>query len=240
MKYLLLAMALCLFSTKPYADMERHADIQQFLQECRQEADTPFIKSSSQSDYYTVGKTDGLYHVKTDIQLRYPSYFTSEEFTRASLILEEIRRWIQEYYKTYGLYLDIRFEHAPFDRASNNPHPTPAEQSFVVYIRRNTGSHMKELFWGVNPDWDINDYAKVIAHEFSHLLSLKDEYLVASGAQTQEEEASYEEDSLMKNTDSPNPKLYLRHIKKILAPLCNEIPVAHVAQESVTGLPLRH
>ena len=233
MKQILLTLALSIISANLYADVESYSAIQQYLTECRQESNIPYVKSSSHSGYYYVGKTNGLYTVKVDVQLRYPSYFSHQEFVQARQIFEAVKDWIRHYYTAYGLYLEIHFEHAQYDRSSSNPHPTPKLQSFVVYVRNHTGSHMKELFWGVNPDWAINDQAKVIAHEFSHLLRLNDEYLRATGAQTPEEEAGYEDDSLMKNIDSPNPRLYLRHIKKILEPICQPASTI-VAQESMT------
>lgn len=234
MKHLLIIVLLSLLSASLYAGNGHDREIENFLDTCRQELNTPFVKSPSYAEYYTVGKTNGVYILDIDIQLRYPSHFSTDEFVQASQLFEDVKEWIKQYYKNYGLYLDIHFEHAHFNRALSNPHPTPQEKSFVVYVRRHTGSHMKELFWGVNQDWDINERAKVIAHELSHLLLLKDEYLSATGAQTHEEEASYENDSLMKNADHPNPKLYLRHFQKILSPLCQPRNTI-LAQDSVSN-----
>lgn len=239
MKRLFITVVLSILPACLYAGTGHNKEIDEFLKTCRHELNTPFVKSPNHSEYYYVGKINGTYVVEIDIQLRYPSSFSHQEFIQAGQIFEDVKVWITEYYQNYGLYLNIHFEHAHFNHALSNPHPTPQEQSFVVYIRRHTGSHMKELFWGVNQDWNVSERAKVIAHEFSHLLLLKDEYFTAIGAQSPEEEASYEDDSLMKNVDHPNPKLYLRHFQQILAPLCRPENTL-MAQESVTDFDYSH
>ena len=94
---------------------------------------------------------------------------------------------------------------------------------------------MKNTYWGVNRDWEFSERAKIITHEFSHLLQLKDEYLSKIGAKTQIEVALYEDDSLMKNVDHPNPRLYARHLKQIFSPLCEEPGLLRMALESISS-----
>lgn len=228
-------LVLLMSVTYPAAQSADLDVITQLLQTCRVESSTAPAKSAGRSGYYRIAKTDGRYHIQVDIQLRYPYDYSPQQQLRAVQVFEASKDWIASFYRQYGIEIDIRFEHAPFNPALSNPHPTPREQSFVVYVRPHTGSHMKELYWGVNPEWDSGRQARLIAHEFSHLLQLKDEYLVASGAHSAEEEAGYEDDSLMKNAEHPDPKLYPRHIRKILAPLC-QAGATMVAQESTTDL----
>ena len=245
MKYLFITVVLTAFPAGLYAGVENNSQIEQFLNTCRHELNTPFVNSRSgnsqdtasrpPSESYFIGKINGTYVIEISVQLRYPSNLSRAESIEAEKILEEVKTWITQYYRNYGLKLNIHFEHAHYNPAINNPHPTPREQSFVVYLRRHTGSHMKELFWGVNQDWNISERAKVIAHEFSHLLQLKDEYYTTMGAKSPEEESSYENDSLMRNVDHPNPKLYLRHVKQILSPLCPPTRTL-IVQKSVSDL----
>jgi hypothetical protein len=237
MKYLLATLALCCMSTNITADLGPYSDIERFLQNCHHEPDLPLTRSASHSGYFYVGKSHGHYTLNIDIQLRYPAHFSQQEFMQARQIFEQVKTWITQYYADYGILLDIDFDHARYNPSASNPHPTPPAQSFVVYVRNRTGSHMKELYWGVNPQLPIDRQATVIAHEFSHLLRLKDEYFAVSGARTLQEEAGYEDDSLMKNVDHPRPRLYLRHIKKILGPLCRPTE-AIIAQESMRNYSL--
>lgn len=250
MKHLFITVVLSIFPAGLYAGTGNDNQIEQFLNTCRHELNASFVnsqgvnsqgvKSRTPSESYLVGKVNGSYIVEINVQLRYPSNLSHAESIEAEQIFEEVKQWITQYYKNYGLKLNIHFEHAHFNRALSNPHPTPQEQSFVVYIRRNTGHHMKEIYWGLNRDWDFYERAKIIAHEFSHLLLLKDEYFTAIGAQTPQEEASYQNDSLMKNVDHPNPKLYLRHFKQILSPLCQQPLIAQSAQGSRTNFYYPH
>lgn len=220
MKQLFIVMVFSLLPACVYAGSDPRQAIDDYLEQCRSERSTPFIQPNRSAGSYSVGKRNGDYIVRIGIQLRYAAYFKPDELREARQILEQAKTWIMDYYKSYGLLLDIHLEHAAFDRFASNPHPMPQKHSHVVYIRRHTGSHMKKSYWGVNRDWENDTRARIIAHEFSHLLQLKDEYLTALGAQSREEAASYEDDSLMKNVDHPHPRLYLRHVKKIVSPLC--------------------
>lgn len=211
--------------------------IVQFLKACRAEQNIPPLTTHHDTHAYSVSKHNGNYVIGINIQLRYAAYFSDQELEQAEKILEQVKTWITRYYKAYGLHMDIHLEHAHFNRASSNPHPMPQTHGHVIYIRRDTGHHMKKTYWGINRDWDFEQRARLIAHEFSHLLQLKDEYLTTIGAQSRQEEAGYEDDSLMKNAGHPEPKLYLRHIQQILSPLCRPAKVL-VAQESATDLPL--
>ncbi|MCB0341136.1 MAG: hypothetical protein H6626_05175 [Pseudobdellovibrionaceae bacterium] len=187
---------------------------------CPTDPNIPFTRSGESGEAYELGRQDGIWVIRATVQLRYSHYFSAEELEEARGIMEQTRQWIQDYYAPYGFDLQITFDHAYFDGSSRNSYNTPKKDSFVVYIRRNTGYHMKSVYWGVNRDFDFVERAVLITHEFSHLLGLKDEYQSAIGAASPEEEASYENDSLMKNTDHPQPKLYPRHMKTILRPIC--------------------
>jgi hypothetical protein len=228
-------MVLAIIPLQVYAGEHEREDIARYLQDCRTERSTPFIQPVQQPESYTVGKHDGHYVIGINVQLRYAAYFSVDELAEARQIMERVKTWIADYYHHYGLHLNIHFEHAAYNPRASNPHPMPEKPSHVVYIRRDTGSHMKKTYWGVNREWDDDARARIITHEFSHLLNLKDEYLTLMGAQSIKEEAHFEDDSLMKNVDHPHPRLYLRHIQQIVAPLCQPSGVM-VAQDSASGM----
>lgn len=119
---------------------------------------------------------------------------------------------VEEYYKSQGLNITIK---ATFDtEMSYMPLPVP-NNAYLIYLRPNRGIYMNAMRWGVNFDWDVNLRSKIYAHELTHLFEILDEY---EGASLLSEIG--EENSLMRNWDHEKGRLFPRHIKQILSPLC--------------------
>ena len=162
-----------------------------------------------------------MIHIDLSVQLRYQHYFSPDELALAMELIEETRSHIEQFYATQGLRLHLTFYHAPYDSTSLAGHPQPPERSHVVYIRRNTGEHMKSLYWGVNFSWSNTERAAIYTHEVSHLLGLKDEYRTALA------ERIGEEDNIMNNWDAEYARFYPHQIDTLIAPLCNPKSLPH-------------
>lgn len=134
--------------------------------------------------------------------------------TIPQIILESLSV-VSNFYAQFGLSLNIS---ATFDLSmAYQPEPVPPN-AHLIYLRPYRGDTMNILRWGINKDWDVQRRAMIYAHELTHLFDILDEY---------ERKTLFagfigEEDSLMRNWDHPNVRLYPRHIQQILSPLCGD------------------
>lgn len=172
------------------------------------------VSSNSSSDRVFV--SEGKIYIELGVQLRYQHYFSSEEFTQAVQLMEGAREEIEKYYASQGVYLQLTFDHARYDATSRAGHPQPQNRDHVVYIRRETGEHMKSVYWGVNFSWSQKDRGAILSHEVAHLMGLKDEY------ETRLAERIGEEDNIMNNWDAPGARFYPHQIAQLIAPICGE------------------
>lgn len=200
--------------SKDYSDPD--IAIMDMIQSCltNQNENQFFARFKNQESTDYVGIENGLITIKAAVQLRYQHYYSNKELSLAQELIEEARESIEDFYRKYNLNLQLTFHHAPFDSLSMSPHPMPPKQSYVVYIRKNTGEHMKSVYWGVNFDWPAKPRAMIYTHEFSHKLGLKDEY--PSRLSTRQGEP----DNIMNNWDAKGARFYPHQIKQIISPLC--------------------
>jgi len=195
---------------------DANMEISKFVSACLEKSDEgQFVarrKNQQATDY--VGVEGGKIIIKAGLQLRYQHYFFNEELVEAMQLIEQVRPHIEAIFLQHGLELQLTFYHAPYDLTSMNPHPTPPDNAYVVYIRRDNGDHIHSLFWGVNFTWKSRMRGLIYTHEFSHKLGLKDEYDTALA------DRIGEEDNIMRNWDAEGAKFYPHQIKRILSPLC--------------------
>lgn len=167
-----------------------------------------------ESDIVFFDNESKYWEVRVHLHFRLESFVgpSSNKRGQVAPIVRKTLDKVEEYYKSQGLNIIVK---STFDtEMSYMPLPVP-DNAYLIYLRPNRGGYMNSMRWGVNFDWDVNLRSKIYAHELTHLFDILDEY----------EDANLlsevgEEDSLMRNWDHKEGRLYPRHVKQILAPLC--------------------
>lgn len=208
-----------IFTSVPAAKAET---AQHVLQNCSTEFDRTISarrhhSGKPESDSVSYDPVADSWSVDLRIHFRIESFVGEERLALIPLVPVRVREALdltEQFYARYGIDLQIE---ATFDlTGAFQPEPVP-EDAHLVFIRPFRGDTMNSLRWGLNPNWEIQDLAKIYSHELTHLFGILDEYEKPHGINQAE---LGEEDSFMRNWDHPEARMYPRHIEQIFEPLC--------------------
>lgn len=171
-----------------------------------------------ESDYVRI--VNGVPQIDATVDLRYPfAYMSKSEIDSSIEIMEVSKAEIIQFYAKNGIKLNLTFNH------QTEANPWSPRDNFVVNLRRNMGDTMKSTFWGINAHWDNTMRGQIHGHEFSHLLSLEDEYEspnVAKRLPPGVEPRIGEDDNIMAHWDAEEARFYPHQIKQLLGPICSK------------------
>ena len=171
----------------------------------------PRYGNGKATDYLSVDH--GVLRIAVNLQFRYQHYFSDSEFEQAVKAVEASTLHIEHFYADHGIDLELGLYHARYNAQARNPHPHPGSGTHVIYMRKNTGDHMKSIYWGVNYDWSARKRGQIYTHEFLHLVGLADEYRSDQTSQAAE-------DNIMNNWWHPSARLYPNQLQQIYSPVC--------------------
>lgn len=157
---------------------------------------------------------DGIVEIHLHVHLRHIG-FVGEYAGReqeAQRAVDEALRHLASMFASDGFSLRVTATHD----TTGAHYPAPPPQGAALVYLYPEDSSMNVNRWGANAKWTTERRAKIFAHELLHLFGIGDEY--PRPGVPPEVAATFEDDSLMKNWDHPQARLYPRHVRQVISP----------------------
>jgi len=157
----------------------------------------------------------GRIRISMTIDLLYPDLGPDGKREKI-LAMERERDVMVDFFAQYGIEMDLTFMHDP----QAKPGVLARLSAFVHGAHRAMHTSNMDNWASTNRGKPMNEQLSAYTHlhELGHMLGLHDEYAEAVGP-TEAKKYEKETNSLM-NHHWENPKLYPRHLQRILGPLC--------------------